>query len=169
MPLEQLQDTNSLLAIAPHLSSSYPDYLSPVWDEDTQRAVVWHRLREHRKLASHSLRKINERYKALRQEQQTQVESRHESSSRDNIPCKESITTEGVAALILRHVFTRFGAPKKFISDRNSRFTSKVAKEYCKKFKTQQNMSTAYHPRTDGQAERTNQEAEIYLCMYCNK
>ena len=83
MPLEQLQDTNSSSAIAPHLSSSYPDYLSPVWDEDTQRAVVWHRLREHRKLASHSLHKINERYRALRQEQQTQVESRHESSSRD--------------------------------------------------------------------------------------
>ena len=30
-------------------------------------------------------------------------------------------------------------------------------------------MSTAYHPRTDGQAERTNQEAEIYLRMYCDK
>ena len=83
MPLEQLQDTNSSTTIAPHLSSSYPDYLSPVWDEDTQRAVVWHRLREHRKLASHSLRQINERYKALRQEQQTQAESSHEPSSRD--------------------------------------------------------------------------------------
>ena len=83
MPLEQLQDTNSLPTIAPHLSSSYPDYLSPVWDKDTQRAVVWQRLREHRKLASQSLKKINERYRALRQEQQTQVESRHEPSSRD--------------------------------------------------------------------------------------
>ena len=71
-------------AIAPHLSSSYPDYLSPVWDEDTQRAVVWQRLREHRKLASQGLKKINERYKALRQEQQTQAESRHEPSSRDS-------------------------------------------------------------------------------------
>ena len=30
-------------------------------------------------------------------------------------------------------------------------------------------MSIAYHPRTDGQAGRTNQEAEINLCMYCDK
>ena len=85
------------------------------------------------------------------------------------IPCKESITPEGVVALILKHIFTRYGAPKKFITDRDTRFTSKVAREYCNKFKIQQNMSTAYHPRTNGQAERTNQEAEIYLCMYCNK
>ena len=35
------------------------------------------------------------------------------------IPCKESIMAEGVAALIMRHVFSRFGAPKKFISDRD--------------------------------------------------
>ena len=46
---------------------------------------------------------------------------------------------------------------------------SKVAREYCHKFKIQQNMSMAYHPKTDGQAERTNQEAEIYLHMYCDK
>ena len=85
------------------------------------------------------------------------------------IPCKDSITAKGVAALILKHIFTRYGAPKKLISDRDTRFTSKVAREYCNKFKIQQNMSTAYHPRTDGQAERTNQEAEIYLCMYCDK
>ena len=74
------------------------------------------------------------------------------------IPCKISITTEGVAALILKHVFVRYRAPKKFKSDRDTRFMSKVAREYCNIFKIQQNMSTAYHPRTDGQAERTNQE-----------
>ena len=85
------------------------------------------------------------------------------------VPCKESITAEGVATLIMQHIFARFGAPKEFISDRDTRFTSKVAREYCNKFKIQQNMSTVYHPRTDGQAERTNQEAEIYLRMYCNK
>ena len=85
------------------------------------------------------------------------------------IPCKESITVEGVAALILKHVFARFGAPRKFISDQDTRFMSKVAMEYCNKFKIQQSMSTAYHPRTDGQAERMNQEAEIYLHMYCDK
>ena len=84
-------------------------------------------------------------------------------------PCKESIMAEGVAVLIMRHMFARFSAPKKFISDRDTRFTSKVAREYCNKFKIQQNMSTVYHPRTEGQAERTNQEAEIYLCMYCDK
>ena len=85
------------------------------------------------------------------------------------IPCKESIMAEGVAVLIMRHVFARFGAPKKFISYCDTRFTSKVAREYCNKFKIQQNMSTVYHPRTDGQAERTNQEVEIYLRMYCDK
>ena len=70
------------------------------------------------------------------------------------IPCKESITAEGVAALIMRHIFARFGTPKKLISDRDTRFTSKVAKEYCNKFKIQQNMSTAYHPRTDEQTRK---------------
>ena len=75
--------TRPCSTIAPHQSSSYPEYLSPTWDEQTQRAVVWTRLREHCKLAHRSLSKINERYKALHQEQQTQVESRHESLSRD--------------------------------------------------------------------------------------
>ena len=84
MPLEKLQDTDlSALAIASHQSSSYPEYLSLTWDEDTQRAVVWMRLQEHRKLANQSLAKINERYKALHQEQQTQAKPCHEPSSRD--------------------------------------------------------------------------------------
>ena len=68
--------------IAPHWSSLYPEYLSPSWDEDTQRAVVWTRLQEHRKLATQGIRA---QYQALRQEQQTRVESRHGSSSRDTL------------------------------------------------------------------------------------
>ena len=85
VPLEQLQDTDSsLTTISPHQSSHYPDYLSPTWDKDTQRAVVWTRLWEHHKLANHSLAKINEWFLALHQEHQsTQAKSSHKLSSHD--------------------------------------------------------------------------------------
>ena len=44
------------------------------------------------------------------------------------IPCQESITAEGVAGLYLKHIYPRFGIPKKIISDRDTRFMSKFAK-----------------------------------------
>ncbi len=72
------------------------------------------------------------------------------------IPCKESITAEEMAGLIVQHVFPRFGLPSKFISDRDPRFASRFVKGLCKAMGTTQNISTAYHPRTDGQSERTN-------------
>ena len=75
---------SSITAIAPHWSSSYPEYLSPTWDENMQRAVVWTRLQEHCKLANHSLSKQTKWYHALWQEfQKTQVKSSHEPLSHD--------------------------------------------------------------------------------------
>ena len=82
------------------------------------------------------------------------------------IPCKESIMAEGVAVLILKYVFARFGAPKKFTSDQDTRFMSKVAREYCNKFKIQQNMSTAYHQeQMDKLKEQTKKRKYTSTCI----
>ena len=41
------------------------------------------------------------------------------------IPCKETITAEETAGLILQHVFPRYRLPRRFISDRDPRFASR--------------------------------------------
>ena len=79
------------------------------------------------------------------------------------IPCRETVTAEGVVELVLRQVFPRFGLPSKIISDRDPRFISKFMKELCHLMGITQNVSTVYHPRTDGQSERSNQWLEQYL------
>jgi transposase InsO family protein len=85
------------------------------------------------------------------------------------IPCHETITAEGVATLYLRHVYPRFGIPRKVISDRDTRFMSKFTKGLNVALGIRSNMSTAYHPQTDGQLERTNQSLETFIRCYCDE
>ena len=73
-----------------------------------------------------------------------------------------------MAQLYFNHVFPRFGVPSKVITDRDPRFTSQFMRELCTQLRIEQNVSTAYHPRTDGQSERTNQWLEQYLQFWVN-
>ena len=84
------------------------------------------------------------------------------------IPCTKDISTIDTAELYLSHIWKRFGLPKRIISDRGTQFTSKLARDICDKLGVKQAMSTAYHPQTDGQTERANQELEQYLRTFCN-
>ena len=84
------------------------------------------------------------------------------------IPCTEEITAEEVAKLFVQRVFRYYGLPRKIISDRDPQFTSKFARELCHLLDIKQNVFTAYHPRTDGQSEWTNQRLETYLCFFVN-
>ncbi|GKD50462.1 putative reverse transcriptase domain-containing protein, partial [Tanacetum coccineum] len=61
------------------------------------------------------------------------------------------------------HVVSRHGVPVLIISDRDSKFTSHSWKSLNKALGTQLGMSTAYHPQTYGQSERTIQTLEDML------
>ena len=82
------------------------------------------------------------------------------------LPCSKTITGEEVVSLYGTHIFPHYGAPTKVISDRDTRFTSRFSKELCRQLGIINNMSTAYHPQTDGQSERSNQWLEQYLRIY---
>ncbi len=62
------------------------------------------------------------------------------------IPCRESMTAEETAGLIVQHIFPRFGLPLKFISNRDPKFALRFVRGLCKATGTTQNISTAYHP-----------------------
>jgi hypothetical protein len=79
------------------------------------------------------------------------------------LPCNKTINREQTACLYLRHLVPWFGTPKRIISDRDPRFTSKFSRAMCKALGIQQNLSTVFHPRTDGQTERMNAWVEQYL------
>ena len=79
------------------------------------------------------------------------------------IPCNGTITGEGVAKLYFENVYWWFSLPNKVISDRDPRFTSHFAKALCAQLGIAQNVSTAFHPQTDGLTEWKNQWVEQFL------
>ncbi|GJT69025.1 putative reverse transcriptase domain-containing protein [Tanacetum coccineum] len=64
----------------------------------------------------------------------------------------------------LKEVVSRHGVSVLIISDRDSKFTSHFWQSLNKALGTQLDMSTAYHPQTDGQSERTIQTLEDMMC-----
>ena len=114
MPLELLQDSDSILVtIAPHWSSSYPEYLSQNQTPEEQQSVVWSRLHSHRTNVAKRLSKERERYLAVRRElnpRTTQAESSHEPLSRDIV--LQEIEPK-VRFLILRGLYTYKGSASK--------------------------------------------------------
>ena len=79
------------------------------------------------------------------------------------LPCTTNVTGEGIAKLYLDNVYRWFGIPSKIISDRDPRFTSHFSTSLCQRLGVNRNISTAYHPQTDGLSERKNQWVEQYL------
>ncbi|GJV34029.1 putative reverse transcriptase domain-containing protein [Tanacetum coccineum] len=79
------------------------------------------------------------------------------------LPMKKTDSMEKLTQQYLKEVVCRHGVPLSIISDRDSRFASGFWRSLQNALGTNLNMSTAYHPETDGQSERTIQTLEDML------
>nr|GFB41407.1 reverse transcriptase domain-containing protein [Tanacetum cinerariifolium] len=70
---------------------------------------------------------------------------------------------ERLTRLYLKEIFCRHGVPVLIISDRDPRFASRFWKSFQKSLGANLDISTAYHPETNGQSERTIQTLEDML------
>ncbi|GJV00701.1 putative reverse transcriptase domain-containing protein [Tanacetum coccineum] len=78
-------------------------------------------------------------------------------------PMRETDSMEKLARMYLKEVVTRHGIPVSIICDRDPRFASNFWRSLQKALGTNLDMSTAYHPQTDGQSERTIQTLKDML------
>ena len=83
-------------------------------------------------------------------------------------PVHKDITAMETTEKLMQEVFKHHGLPDKIISDRGSQFAAKVTQEMYNKLNITVALSTAYHPQTDGQTERVNQDLETYIRLFCN-
>ncbi|KAJ9539536.1 hypothetical protein OSB04_032269 [Centaurea solstitialis] len=80
------------------------------------------------------------------------------------LPIREDFSIDRLAQLYVNEIVMRHGVPISIISDRDSRFTSRFWQSLQKAMGTRLDLSTSYHPQTDGQTERTIQTLEDMLC-----
>jgi len=82
---------------------------------------------------------------------------------------KDGKTAADLAITFAREVWKHHGLPTDIVSDRDSRFTSEIWWEFLWHSEIRPQMSTVFHPQTDGQTERLNQTIEVYLRAFVSK
>ncbi|MBW0559367.1 hypothetical protein O181_099082 [Austropuccinia psidii MF-1] len=83
------------------------------------------------------------------------------------LPCHKDDTAMDTALLLWIRVISHTGLLKNIISDRDPKFTSALWTNLHRLFGTKLSFSTAYHPQTDGLAERMIQTLEDMIRRFC--
>lgn len=79
------------------------------------------------------------------------------------IPLPKLPSARETAEVVLSNVFRLHGLPQDVVSDRGPQFTSRFWKEFCSLIGATVSLSSGYHPQSNGQTERYNQEMETGL------
>uniref|UniRef100_A0A3B3RHI9 Integrase catalytic domain-containing protein n=1 Tax=Paramormyrops kingsleyae TaxID=1676925 RepID=A0A3B3RHI9_9TELE len=74
-----------------------------------------------------------------------------------------------LSEVLIQELFRITGIPEDIVSDRGPQFASRVFKEFCSKLSITLSLSTAYHPQSNGLAERTNREVAKALRLLVRK
>ena len=78
----------------------------------------------------------------------------------------EGTSVEGLARLLWDNVWKLHGLLESVVSDRGPQFATELTKELNRMLGIKMKLLTAFHPQTDGQTERMNQELEQYLRFF---
>jgi len=85
------------------------------------------------------------------------------------VPTHTTVTVEEAARLFLHHVWKLHGLLKRVVSDCGPQFVASFTKELYRLLGIQLSSSIAWHPQTDGQTERVNQELNQFLRLFINE
>ena len=81
-------------------------------------------------------------------------------------PTHTNADAPDIAKLFFDTIVCQHGVPASIVSDRDPRFTSRFWQALFKACGTRLDMSTSYHPQTDGQTERANRTLEQIIRSY---
>ncbi len=85
------------------------------------------------------------------------------------IPLPKLPTAFETAEALLEQVFRFYGVPEDIISDWGPQFTSRVWRAFCQQLNINVSLTSGFHPQSNGQVERLNQEITRFLRSYCHQ
>jgi hypothetical protein len=83
------------------------------------------------------------------------------------IPLPGVPTALQTAEALFTNVFRHYGVPEDIVSDRGPQFTSRVWRAFMGRLGVSVSLTSGYHPESNGQVERVNQQVGRFLRSYC--
>uniref|UniRef100_A0A3B3DGY8 Gypsy retrotransposon integrase-like protein 1 n=1 Tax=Oryzias melastigma TaxID=30732 RepID=A0A3B3DGY8_ORYME len=85
------------------------------------------------------------------------------------IPLPKLPSAKEMAEILVQHIFRLHGFPRDIVSDRGPQFIARFWAEFCRLLGVTVSLSSGFHPQSNGQSERLNQQLETGLRILCSR